>query len=77
MFQFIGAPISITLTALKKLKVQGLWQAGYFLVMIVLLFSNYNTVNHFYWTFTLVNIIAYTVYWSLTVYQARRHDRLL
>jgi O-antigen/teichoic acid export membrane protein len=77
MFQFIGAPVSITLTALKKLKVQALWQASYFLVMIILLFSDYDTVNHFYWTFTIVNIIAYSAYWSLTFFQARIHDKRL
>lgn len=77
MFQFIGAPISITLTALKKLKVQGLWQAAYFLTMIVLLFSNYEHVNHFYLVFTFVNIVAYSIYWMLAAYQARMHDKRL
>lgn len=75
MFQFIGAPISITLIAIKKLKIQGLWQAGYFMTMIILLFSEFEDVKYFYRIFTLVNVFAYTIYWILTIYQARMHDK--
>ena len=77
MFQFIVAPISITLTALKKLKVLALWQVGYFSTMIILLFSSFEHVRHFYQIFTLVNIIAYSVYWVITFHQARIYDKRL
>ncbi|HSG68235.1 MAG TPA: hypothetical protein VK994_05970, partial [Bacteroidales bacterium] len=70
-----AAPISIVLTALKKLKVQAIWQVGYFLAMIILLFTEFHDINGFYLTFTIVNMTAYTIYWSIALYQAQRYEK--
>ena len=75
MLPFIVSPISMTLTALKKLKILAVWQLGYFAAMMGLLFSSYDEVEDFYLLFTLVNVIAYSIYWLIAIKLAWQHDK--
>ncbi|MEN8224599.1 MAG: lipopolysaccharide biosynthesis protein [Bacteroidota bacterium] len=77
MFPFIVSPISMTLTALKKLKTLAAWQVGYFAIMLALLFTGFEEVEDFYLLFTIVNIFAYSVYWILAIIHALQHDKHL
>ncbi len=75
MSQFIVSPVSITLTALKKLKTMGAWQVLYFLSMLSLLFVNFESMESFIRTFMIVNLAAYLICWLLAVFHALKHDR--
>lgn len=75
MFPFIVAPISITLTALKKLKTLALWQTGYFITMMVMLFTEFDQVEDFFLVFAIINVIAYSIYWSIAIFHAKHHDK--
>ena len=75
MFPFIVAPISITLTALKKLKTLAAWQIAYFLIMITLLFVGFDSVEYFFMVFAAVNLVAYSIYWMLSIRVAMQYDR--
>lgn len=75
MIQFIVSPVSITLTALKKLKVMGAWQVLYFLSMFSLLFVSFESMESFIRIFMIVNLAAYFACWLLAVFHAVRHDK--
>ena len=75
MIQFIAAPVSISLTALKKLKVIAVWQVLYFLLLVSLLYIDFNSVKIFFLAFMMINLVAYSIYWILTFTYVRKYDR--
>ncbi len=77
MLPFIVSPISMTLTALKKLKILAAWQIIYFAVMIGLLYGNFNNIDKFFVVFTIVNVVAYAIYWLVSIFLAMQHDKSL
>ncbi|MFH2094486.1 MAG: oligosaccharide flippase family protein [Bacteroidota bacterium] len=75
--QFIVSPVSIMLTALEKLKIAALWQVLYFIAIAALYFLKGSDIEEFIIFYTIINLVAYFVYWLLIIGVANNYDRKL
>lgn len=75
--QFVVSPLSICFTVLEKLKTLAAWQIGYFLLVLALYFFRHLPVDQFLWIFTALNILAYSIYFILILFNCKKFDREL
>jgi O-antigen/teichoic acid export membrane protein len=75
MIQFIVSPVSILLIALEKIKIAALWQVLYFCAIASFFFIEGLTIWQFIKIFTIINVIAYSVYWIMIYRVAILNER--
>ncbi len=75
--QFIVSPISIVFTVLEELKILAAWQILFFLSIASLFFFKHWDMFDFLRLYTMVVLIAYTIYFLLILYVCRKYDKSL
>jgi len=73
--QFVVSPLSICFTVLEKLKALAAWQIGYFLLVLSLYFFSYLPVDQFLLIYTIFNVIAYSLYFILIIFNCKKFDK--
>lgn len=75
--QFVVSPLSIVFTVLEKLKVLAVWQICYFVSIAALFFCKNMVIYNFLTLYTIINVVAYGIYFFLILSVCRKHDRSL
>ena len=70
----IFSPMGKVLIALKKFKINSLWEGGKFLAIITLFFLDGYTLPQYLKTYTFILIIFYLIYGVLILYQSRKYE---
>ncbi|MCL6260012.1 oligosaccharide flippase family protein [Aquiflexum sp. TKW24L] len=69
LIKFVVSPLSITLIALSKVKLLSIWQIGYFISTVLVLYSARNlSIDSFIWHYVINDLILYTIYFLLIFY---------
>lgn len=72
--RFIVSPLSIIFIALKKLKIAAVWQIGYFILMLNLLWLQNVSIEEFILYFVLIDVFAYLIYGILIYITAKNQE---
>lgn len=73
--RFVVSPLSIIFVALKKLKIAAIWQIGYFLLTLNLLWIQDVSIEQFILYFVLIDVFAYVIYGLLIFITAKNQSR--
>ncbi len=73
--QFVVSPLSITLTALNKIRLLGLWQIGYFLLILTLYFFKSVPFLKFLWVLVTIDAMAYLIYFALILHAVKNYQQ--
>ncbi|MCT4582623.1 MAG: oligosaccharide flippase family protein [Flavobacteriales bacterium] len=72
---FIATPISVIFIAFEEVKINSIWQTMHFLAIASLYFFQHLPILEFIQTFTIINIISYSIYISLTYYIIKKYHQ--
>jgi O-antigen/teichoic acid export membrane protein len=75
--KLIVSPISVVLISLQKLKVLGIWQFVYFLLLLCLIFVSNVTFEHFLLIYVLIDLIAYFLYFIIILRAINKWEQSL
>ncbi len=75
--QFIVIPMAYALPAIGRVRESGLWQAGYFSCVLVLVFIPFRSIEQLLLTYALIESGCFLLYFGLIVYFAKLHDKKL
>ncbi len=73
--QFIVSPLSISFTILEELKLLAIWQIAYFTLIFSLYFLVDNSIETFLMIYTLINILAYIIYFIMILHICNKYDK--
>lgn len=72
--RFCVTPLSILFIGIKKVKVSSIWQVGYFILISSLFLLEDVTIKEFIFYYMLTELLAYSVYFVLIWWTAKKHD---
>lgn len=70
----IFSPMGKVLIALKKFKINSLWELGKFVAIIMLFFVDGYTLPQYLKIYTFILIVFYIIYGVLILYQSRKYE---
>jgi O-antigen/teichoic acid export membrane protein len=73
-FMLVFSPIGKVLIALKKFKINSVWEIGKFLAIISLFFIDGYSLTQYLKTYTFILIVFYIIYGFLILYQSRKYQ---
>ena len=72
--KFIVAPLSVSLIVLEELRINSIWQFGYFAAIISLYFFNYLPFKSFILLYLIVDIVFYNCYLFLIIRAIKKYE---
>ncbi|MCO6499783.1 MAG: oligosaccharide flippase family protein [Vicingus serpentipes] len=75
--KFIVSPLSSVFISLEKIKMSSIWQFFYFVIICMLFFLNNYSLEKFLRIYVLMDLLAYTIYYTLILFVAKQHDNQL
>jgi O-antigen/teichoic acid export membrane protein len=73
--RFIASTLSIVFITLQKLRMNAIWQILYFIAIASLFMFRYESIKSFLFTYLIIDVIFYAVYYALIVIISNQHDK--
>lgn len=73
--RFIASTLSIVFITLQKLKMNAIWQILYFIAIASLFMFKYESIQSFLFTYLIIDVIFYAVYYTLIIAISNQHDK--
>ena len=74
---FLVSPLSQVLISLKEFKINAVWKIGRFFFILPLFFINYETVDNYLISYSIIGALSYIVYFFIVIFYSRKYDKTL
>ncbi len=75
-FKFVVSPFNICFTAFEKIGILSLWQTIYFLLILLLNWLPFNTIEEFLYTYLAIEIISYSIVALFNVALIAKYEKM-
>lgn len=77
VISFVISPVSSILTALKKFKINSIWQISKTVLLLTLYFFNFTNIKNFILIYSIYNFICYVVYFFIILKELNDYEKNL
>ena len=74
---FLISPLSQVLISLKKFKINAIWKIGRFFIVIPLFFINFQQIDHYLISYSILGSVSYIIYLLVIFYHSTKFDKSL
>jgi len=73
--KFVISPFNILFTAFEKIGILSIWQTFYFILIILLNYIPFVSIEHFLWTYVIIELISYSIAGLLNIGLIVKYER--
>jgi len=71
---FVISPLSQVLISLQKFKINAIWKIGRFIIIIPLFFINFDKIDNYLISYSLLGSVSYILYLIIILYHSKKFD---
>ena len=73
--KFVISPFNILFTAFEKIEILSIWQTFYFILILLLNYIPFVSIEHFLWAYVIIELISYSIAGLLNIGLIVKYER--